>query len=162
MQPDGVGASKRNGTSPANVASSDAPVATPTSGARFVTVSVQVAGASSVTGFGDALIVTARSTRPAGTTTSRNWPGTGVVASATVKRTVCVPTLAAICGVPDKRPAALSDEAGAAMPPVAAYVSELAAVSESVTNGARSRSNGEFSVAVCSGIVAIDGALSTV
>ena len=34
-------------------------------------------------------------------------------------------------------------------------------MSESVTNGARSRSNGVLSVAVCSGIVAIEGALST-
>ena len=56
MQPGVVGASKRNGTSPANVASSDAPCE-PTCGARFVTVIVQVAGASSVTGFGAALIV---------------------------------------------------------------------------------------------------------
>ena len=60
------------------VASSDAPGAS-TCGARFVTVIVQVVGASSVTGFGEALMVTPRSTRPAGSTTSRNWPGTVVV-----------------------------------------------------------------------------------
>src|SRR6185503_16856763 len=108
VQPDvGDGGSKRNGTSPANVASSDAPGAC-ICGARFVTINVHVVGVSSVTGFGDALIVTVRSTRPAGTTTSRSWPGTVFVPSETVKRTVCVPTLAPICGAPVNRPAELS------------------------------------------------------
>jgi hypothetical protein len=46
-------------------------------------------------------------------------------------------------------------------PPVPAYVSDVEAVSESVTNVVRSTSNGEFSVAVCSGIERIEGGLST-
>src|SRR5690349_5120670 len=58
VQPDdGAGASNTNGTSPAKVASSDAPGAA-TCVARFATVSVQVVGVSSVTGFGEARIVT--------------------------------------------------------------------------------------------------------
>src|SRR5688572_2531295 len=127
VQPAG-GASKTNGTSPANVASSDAPCAW-TCGARFVTVSVQVAGVSSVAGFGEALIVTERSTRPAGTTRSWNCPCTGVAvgASETVKTTVWRPTLVPICGVPDNRPAALN-ERPAGTPLAAAYVSEAASV----------------------------------
>src|SRR5688572_4750169 len=162
VQPAG-GASKTNGTSPANVAASDAPCAW-TCGARFVTVSVQLAGVSRVAGFGVALIVTERSTRPAGTTRSWNCPCTGVgrvAPSETVKRTVWRPTLAPICGVPDKRPAALRLRPGTGTALVSAYVSEAVSVSESVTKDVRSRSNGEFSVAVCSGIVLIAGGLST-
>jgi hypothetical protein len=87
VQPGVVGASNRNGTSPVNSASSEAPLA-PTCGARFVTVTVQVAGASRVVGFGVTLTAVARSTRPAASTRRLSCPATVEVASDTVNRTV--------------------------------------------------------------------------
>ena len=113
VQPAVVGASNRNGTSPLNIASSDTPGA-PTTAARFATAIVQVATASSCTGLGAALSVTARSTRPAAMTISGSWPDTRFVASATVKLTVYGPTLAPSCGVPLNRPVLLSVTPGGA------------------------------------------------
>ena len=76
-------------------------------GARFVTVIVHVAGASSVTGFGATLIVDGEVHAARGQHVEPHLPRHGVLSSATVNATVCVPTLRRSAGVPVNRPAAL-------------------------------------------------------